>query len=101
MINRHVFPRQTHATALLRRMTPTFFQNDESLLDYTKVPVGWQIVGRLSTGQATKSTIHCETCGRVGVLASSTSRELVVHRGRVRDDVLYAVDHCELLVTVH
>jgi hypothetical protein len=100
MLTRYSFPRQTHPSAL-QRMIPTVFHNDESLLDYTTVRIGWQIVGRLSTGHVTKATVHCGICGRVGVLASSSSHHLVVHRGRISDDVLYPADLCELSVTVH
>lgn len=84
-----------------RRTASTISQDDESWQDYTTIPVGWQIVGQLSTGHLTKSTIHCGTCGRVGVLATSVSHHLIVHRGRIRDDLLHAVDYCELPITVH
>lgn len=70
-------------------------------MDYTTVPDGWQIVGHLSTGQVTKSTIHCRKCGRVGVLATSNTECLIVHCGLVTNNSLRPVDYCKLSITVH
>lgn len=74
---------------------------DADAMDYTTVPDGWQIIGRLSTGHLTKSTIHCKRCGRVGVLATSNSEHLIVHRGLVSYDTLHPTDYCEISITVH
>jgi hypothetical protein len=74
---------------------------DAHAMDYTLVPDGWQIIGRLSTGHMTKSTIHCRRCGRVGVLATSISGHLIVHRGRVSYDTLHPIDYCEISIEVH
>ena len=70
-------------------------------IDYTRVTDGWQIIGRLSTGHVTKSTTSCRECGRVGVLATSNSGHLIVHRGFVTNDTLKPIDYCELATTVY
>lgn len=74
---------------------------DVQAIDYTRVTDGWQIIGRLSTGHVTKSTTCCRKCGRVGVLATSNSGHLIVHRGLVSNDTLQPIDYCELAITVY
>lgn len=70
-------------------------------MDYTTLPDGWQIIGRLTTGHVPKSTIRCRKCGQVGVLATSNSWHLIVHRGLVSHDNLHPIDYCELSIAVH
>jgi hypothetical protein len=77
------------------------FTRDAESMDYTTVPEGWQIVGQLSTGHLTKSTIRCRKCGRLGVLATSNSGRLIVHRGLVSHENLHPTDYCELSIAVH
>lgn len=100
MVIRYSAPRQTHEARLERAVTAISY-NEETVVDYTIIPVDWHILGHLSTGQLTKSTILCGQCGRVGVLATSDSQHLIVHRGRVDGDVLHAIDYCEWSITVH
>jgi hypothetical protein len=69
---------------------------DSSVVDYTRVPIGWRIKGHLVTGHRTKSTIRCLKCGRVGLLATDNRQRIVVHRGRASDNTLHALDYCEL-----
>ncbi len=73
----------------------------DSLMDYTTVPVGWQIRGFLSTGHITKATILCPNCERVGLLAIRNSKRVIVHRGRASDQTLHAVEYCESPVVQH
>lgn len=74
---------------------------NEVLMDYTAVPLGWQIQGILSTGHVTKSTIDCATCGRVGLLAIRNGERLIVHSGHAKDKTLHAVDYCQGVITQH
>ena len=70
-------------------------------MDYTIFADGWQIIGRLSTGHVTKSTVQCRNCGRVGVLATSNEGHLIVHSGLITYETLNPIDYCELSITVH
>lgn len=68
-----------------------------NFMDYTNVPAGWQIRGKLWTGQSAKSTVSCPKCGRIGVLSSLESySRVVVHTGRVDDMTLTGIDYCEI-----
>lgn len=69
---------------------------DRGVVDYTKVPIGWLIKGHLVTGHRTRTTVRCQECGRVGLLATGNRQRIVVHRGRAREDTLHVSDYCEL-----
>lgn len=69
----------------------------QNFMDYTSVPPGWLIRGHLWTGQSTKSTVICSTCGRIGVLSSlSKHQRVVVHTGRIDNNTLIGIDYCEI-----
>lgn len=73
--------------------------NTQTTINYTAVPAGWQIKGRLWTGQSTVSTVTCPNCGRVGVIsAQGKGRQIIVHSGRVESDTLLGIDYCEIAV---
>lgn len=97
MLTKKSFTRETHASVPERRAD----SKDANLLDYTTLPDGWQIIGHLTTGHVAKSTIRCQTCGQVGVLATSNSGHLIVHVGLVSHDTLHPIDYCELSITVN
>lgn len=78
----------------------TSLQQD-ALMDYTTVPVGWQIQGSLSTGHVTKATVLCLHCAQVGLLAIKNGKSIIVHRGRASDKTLHAVEYCEDSLTQH
>ena len=71
----------------------------QSIMDYTTVPVGLYIKGRMWTGQATTFTERCPKCGRIGVVsAAQNDKRIMVHRGRVTGDMLEGIDYCELTI---
>ena len=63
----------------------------QSIMDYTTVPVGLCIKGKMWTGQATTFTERCPKCGRIGVVSvTQNDKRVMVHQGRVAgadDDV--------------
>jgi hypothetical protein len=70
-------------------------------MDYTTVPVGLRIEGRIWTGQATTVTAPSPKCGRIGVVSVvQDNKRADVHRGRVTGDRLAGIDYCELLISV-
>ena len=75
--------------------------SSDSLMDYTTVPVGWQIQGSLSTGHVTKATVLCPHCAQVGLLAIKNGKSIIVHRGRASDKTLHAVEYCDSTLTPH
>lgn len=85
-----------HDGATRQKYFESGLYDDSSVVDYTKVPIGWRIKGHLVTGHRTKSTIQCQKCGRVGLLATGHLQRIVVHRGRASEDTLHALDYCEL-----
>jgi hypothetical protein len=69
----------------------------EVIMDYTRVPIGLWIVGKLWTGQPTKSTTTCPSCGRVGVSSAlEHGKQVSVHIGSVAGNTLMGIDYCEL-----
>ena len=74
--------------------------NIKPIIDYTAVPAGWLIKGRLWTGQPTVSTVTCTKCGRIGVISSQRKgRQIIVHSGRVvASETLLGIDYCEIAV---
>jgi hypothetical protein len=70
----------------------------QNIMDYTTVPGGLCIKGKLWTGQATTFTERCPKCGRNGVVSvTQNDKRVMVHRGRVAGDVLEGIDYCELM----
>jgi hypothetical protein len=68
-------------------------------IDYTTVPAGLCIKGKMWTGQATTFTERCPKCGRNGVVsATQNDKRIMVHRGRVTGDMLEGIDYCELMI---
>ena len=68
-------------------------------IDYTTVPAGLCIKGKMWTGQATTFTERCPKCGRIGVVsATQNDKRIMVHRGRVTGDMLEGIDYCELMI---
>jgi hypothetical protein len=77
------------------------WSSTQTVMDYTTVPVGLRIEGRIWTGQATTVTDLCPKCGRIGVTSVlQHDRRITVHRGRVTGDRLAGIDYCELLISV-
>ena len=71
-----------------------------NVMDYTGVPVGLRIEGRLSSGQLTQGTSICPNCGRTGVITSPKSdRPMVVHTGSTERNTLTGIDVCSLAPT--
>src|ERR1044071_1155478 len=71
----------------------------QGIMDYTTVPVGLCIKGKMWTGQVTTFTERCPKCGRIGVVSASQSdKRIMVHRGRVTGDTLQGIDYCELTI---
>lgn len=69
----------------------------KEMMDYTAVPVGLRIEGRLWTGQPTAFTAICPKCGRIGVVsARQNGGRTVVHAGRVDGKTLAGIDFCML-----
>lgn len=67
------------------------------IMDYTTVPIGCWIVGKLWTGQPTRSTATCPSCGRIGVISAfEYGKRVMVHTGRVTGNTLVGIDYCEL-----
>jgi hypothetical protein len=72
----------------------------QSIMDYTTVPVGLRIKGKMWTGQATTFTERCTKCGRIGVVSvTQNDKRVMVHRGRVAGDMLEGIDYCEFAVS--
>jgi len=72
----------------------------QSIMDYTTVPVGLCIKGKMWTGQATTFTERCTKCGRIGVVSvTQNDKRVIVHRGRVAGDMLEGIDYCEFAVS--
>ena len=94
MLTNPLFTRADHVRLPERSAGSIMPPPDNQAMDYTRVPDGWQIIGRLSTGHVTKSTIYCRECGRVGLLATSNSGHLIVHRGLVTYATLHPIDYC-------
>ena len=94
-------PTRTKGIAPGRRIVPVVSPEDRELMDYSTVPVGWRILGHLTSGHVTKSTVRCGKCGRVGLLATKDEERLIVHRGRVSNNTLFAIDYCEILHRSH
>jgi hypothetical protein len=70
----------------------------QSIMDYTTVPGGLCIKGKMWTGQATTFTERCPKCGRIGVVSvTQNDKRVMVHRGRVAGDVLEGIDYCEFM----
>lgn len=70
----------------------------QNIMDYTIVPVGLCIKGKMWTGQTTTFTERCPKCGRIGVAsATQNDKRVMVHRGRVAGDMLEGIDYCELM----
>ena len=70
----------------------------QSIMDYTAVPVGLCIKGKMWTGQVTTFTERCPKCGRIGVVsATQNDKRVMVHRGLVDGDVLEGIDYCECM----
>ena len=45
------------------------WSSTQIIMDYTTVPVGLRVEGRIWTGQATTVTALCPKCGRIGVVS--------------------------------
>ena len=73
----------------------------QSIVDYTKVPLGLRIEGQIWTGQATTFTALCPKCGRIGVISTMhNNKQIMVHQGRATGNRLNGIDYCELLVSL-
>ena len=73
----------------------------QSIMDYTTVPVGLRVEGRIWTGHATTVTALCPKCGRIGVVSvRQDDYRITVHRGRVTGNWLVGIDYCEFLISV-
>jgi hypothetical protein len=71
----------------------------QSIIDYTTVPLGLHIEGRIWTGQATTVTALCPKCGRVGVYSAiQGNKRIIVHQGRATANRLQGIDYCELSI---
>ena len=69
-------------------------------IDYTTVPAGLCIKGKMWTGDATTFTERCPKCGRIGVVSTTQNdKRIMVHRGRVTGDMLGGIDYCELMIS--
>jgi hypothetical protein len=69
----------------------------EHTIDYTTVPVGLKIEGRLWTGKPTTFTDKCPRCGRIGVgSVEHNAHHIIVHTGRVNGNILEGIDYCRL-----
>lgn len=67
------------------------------IMDYTTAPVGLWIEGRLWTGQPTRSTTTCQSCGRIGVVSAiEHGKRIIVHVGSVAGKTLAGIDYCKL-----
>jgi hypothetical protein len=72
----------------------------QSIMDYSTVPVGLCIKGKMWTGQATTFTERCPTCGRIGLVSvTQNDKRIMVHRGRVTGDMLEGIDYCEFMIS--
>jgi hypothetical protein len=70
----------------------------QSIVDYTTVPAGLCIKGKMWTGQVTTFTERCPKCGRIGVASTTQNdKRVMVHRGRVAGDMLEGIDYCEFM----
>ena len=73
----------------------------QSIMDYTEVPVGLRVEGRIWKGLAATVTALCPKCGRIGVVSGTQDdKRIAVHRGRVTGDWLVGIDYCEFLISV-
>jgi len=69
----------------------------QEIMDYTTVPVGLVIEGKLWTGHRTSSTATCPECGRNGVMSTwMKRRQIIVHCGRIEGNTLVGIDFCNL-----
>ena len=72
----------------------------QTIIDYTTVPSGLHIKGKIWTGQATTVTALCPKCGRIGVVSvKQHDKQIIVHRGRATGQRLQGIDYCELLIS--
>jgi hypothetical protein len=72
----------------------------QSIMDYTKVPLGLHIEGLIWTGQATTVTAICPKCGRIGVFSAiQRNKRIIIHQGRASSNRLEGIDYCELLIS--
>lgn len=72
----------------------------QSVMDYTAVPVGLCIKGKMWTGQVTTFTERCPKCGRIGVVSTAQNdKRIMVHRGRVAGDMLEGIDYSEFMLS--
>lgn len=70
----------------------------QEIVDYTTLPIGLRIEGRLWTGQPTESTSLCPKCKRTGVSSARQEVEMIiVHTGRVIDGMLEGIDYCKIV----
>lgn len=66
------------------------------LMDYTGLPEGVRVEGRLANGVPTDATARCLKCGRVGLMSlEHGGGRTIVHRGFTHGDILEAVEFCK------